>query len=67
MLHDRQLDDDLNRRLRVVPTALEHWVEPFNDEKPCPALRMLTRSRPPEQAAQPTFQPFGSSSPFCRS
>jgi hypothetical protein len=38
MLYDRSLDgfqhdERLNQQLRLAPMALEHWFEPFNDER----------------------------------
>ena len=38
MLYDRSLDgfqhdEDLNHQLRLAPMALEHWFEPFNEER----------------------------------
>lgn len=41
MLYDRSLDgfqhdEGLNQQLRLAPMALEHWFEPFNDERHVP-------------------------------
>ena len=41
MLYDRRLDgfqhdEDLNEQLRLAPMAVEHWFEPFNNERHVP-------------------------------
>jgi hypothetical protein len=41
MLYDQSLDgfqhdERLNQQLRLAPMALEHWFEPFNDERHVP-------------------------------